>query len=735
MRSQLVLAERMLLKDTATGAIDRLLYVDRFGGRCWLVNTDDDSWPYPIPIADLEERHERGELAVELDDKWAANRIGMHETDTEAAKRLEKRYRLIEPLVRGENEAEVFIPRVRAKLIRKRLAECETTRQTLSSLLKMFWKRGMTYDALRTDYHKCGHSGKKRNFKGPVKAGRRRRITPGTGMGVNEDVRKKLKSGVDYYLIRKDVSMKEAHDKVIGLYYSHRLVDDNGKKFVVQVPENERPTLRQFRYLLENDESYRNRRIRRGGQKNWDLNERPMLGTNTGDVQGPGDRFQVDATIANVYLVSQFDRRRIVGRPVIYFAVDVFSRLITGVYVGFEGPSWIGAMMVLVNVVTPKDEFCRQIGLQHIEKEDWPSCEAPKRLLADRGELASVDLGKNIIEKLGIDIENTSPGRPDLKAVVERRFGSVPAKFKQFTPGYVEADSGERGAPDYRLNATLNLAEFTQLVVLAVIEHNIEPIKGYIPPARMIVEGMEPTPVDLWNWGISNRSGALKRISVEETMLNVMPMEQAKITPHGIFFRGAYYDSPTALNEDWFALARRKPWKVDVSFDPRDMGTVYLRNVSGKDCPKGYEACTLRPRSVEFQGKSIFEVEELGEQNKVNIAVGEDDRQAKRIVCDDKMADIEGKARKELKALGPDTRSKAERTSGIRESRTDEKVAQRESEKFVMDETQSKRQTPHAPATTPHDPPEDQEESDSLEILKMNRAERAGGTDEHETCG
>lgn len=728
MRSQLVLAERMLLRDTATGALDRLLYVDRFSGRCWLINTADESWPYSIPIAVLEERHERGELTVELNDEWVANRIGMNETNTKAAKRHEKRYRLIEPLVRGENEAAIFIPRVRGQIIEKRLTECKATRQTLSALLKLFWKRGMSYDALRTDYHKCGSFGKKRNSKGLKKAGRHRRITPGTGMGVNEDVRQKLKSGVDFYLTRKKPSMKEAHDKVIALYFSHRVVEENGRMSVVLVPENERPTLRQFRHFLENDESYRNCRIRRGGQKNWDLNERPMLGTNTGDVQGPGDRFQVDATVADVYLVSQFDRRRIVGRPVIYFAIDVFSRLITGVYVGFEGPSWIGAMMVLVNVVTPKAEFCRRIGLD-IDEDEWPSYEAPKRILADRGELASVDLGKNIIDKLMIDIENTSPGRPDLKALVERRFGIVPAKFKQFTPGYLEADSGERGAPDYRLNAALNLAEFTQLVVLAVIEHNNEPIRGYVPPAGMIVEGIPPTPVELWNWGIRNRSGALKCITVENMMLNVMPMEQADITPHGIRFRGAHYSSPTALREDWFALARRKPWKVDVSFDPRDMGTVYLRNVRSKDCPKGYEACSLFPQSVKFQGKSIFEAEELGEQNKINIAVGEADRQAKRVERDDKMKEIESNAKKAKKALGPDTRSKAERTSDIRENRTDEKVAQRESEKFVMDEAQSKR-------LPLHDPPEDQEEPvNFLEILKKERAIRASGTDEHEACG
>jgi hypothetical protein len=684
----------------------------------------------------LEERYDRGELVVELNDKWSEARVCLHETNSKAAKRHEKRYNLIKPLVRGENEVEIFIPRIRGERIEKRATDCVTTRQTISALLKLYWKRGMTFNALRTDLHKCGNGGKRRNPLGGKKVGRPRWIKSGVGLNVNDEVRKKFKSGVDYYLSRKKPSIQDAHDKIIGLYFSSRVEAANGKTEVVLFPDNERPTRRQFRYFLENDESYRNRRIRREGQKQWDLHERPMPGTNTGDVQGPGDRFQVDATIADVYLLSQFDRRRIVGRPVIYFVIDVFSRLITGVYVGFEGPSWIGAMMVLVNMVTPKADYCRQIGLNDFDPKDWPSAEASKTILADRGELASVELGKNITDKLGLSIENASPGRADLKALVERRFGIVPAKFKQFASGYVEPDAGERGAPDYRIKATMNLSEFTEMVVLAVIEHNNEPISKFETPHGMIVDGLSPTPVNLWNWGIRHRSGALKRISVEEMMLNVMPMEKAKVTPHGIKFKGAYYSSATALRKDWFALARRKTWDVDVSFDPRDLGTVYLRNLPIRDCPNGYEACSLRPRSVEYQGKSIFEAEELAYQNKVNIAAGEDDRQAKRIKTDDKMEKIESKAKKATKALGPETRSNAQRTSGIGDNHADEKLVQRETEKFAVGNNPGKQSPPYGATTETTKQPKEQKKSLLfLDVLRQERAKRAGGNDEQEVCG
>lgn len=47
-------------------------------------------------------------------------------------------------------------------------------------------------------------------------------------------------------------------------------------------------------------------------------------------VLGPGSRYEIDATIADIYLVSDSDRACIVGRPTIYFVVDVFSRMVVG---------------------------------------------------------------------------------------------------------------------------------------------------------------------------------------------------------------------------------------------------------------------------------------------------------------------------------------------------------------------------------------------------------------------
>lgn len=65
--------------------------------------------------------------------------------------------------------------------------------------------------------------------------------------------------------------------------------------------------------------------------------------------------------------------------------VDVYSRIVTGIYVGLEGPSWFGAMMSLDNMVADKMEFCKQYGID-ITEEQWPTYHLPEIIIADRGE-------------------------------------------------------------------------------------------------------------------------------------------------------------------------------------------------------------------------------------------------------------------------------------------------------------------------------------------------------------
>ncbi len=562
--------------------------------------------------------------------------------------------------------------------------EVNSSYDTIVDMLRRYWKRGMTYQALRPDYHKCGtikDPDRVRRVREDVKLGAPRKDKTRTGVNIVGDyITKAIKQGAEFWLRKKKFTLKDAYDRMVRIFFSKAIKDDKGKIIDYQIDNDKKPSLRQLQYYISKTFPFGKKRRRRHGQRNWDKNERPITGRADGDVQGPGDRFQVDATIADIYLVSSKDRRRIVGRPVIYFVIDVFSRLITGIYVGFEGPSWVGAMMALTNMVMDKVEFCRQYDLD-IEADEWPSQDAPRRLMGDRGELMSVDLGQNIVENLKIDIENASPGRADLKALVERRFGIVPAKFRPFAPGYVEKDFNERGAEDYRLKATLNLYEFTQLVILAVLEHNEETIEGLKLPAEMITEGLTACPLDLWEWGIQNRSGKLRRLTLDNVRLNVMPRDTARVTAKGINFKKAYYSCDTAIHEEWFAKARKETWTIDVSYDPRNLGILYAHDPKME---KGFEVCRLLDSSSDLLGVSLFEEEELDLDKKRIEVEKEDGKQAKRLLKDKRTEEIVSKATKETKAVRNPNATKSERTANIGTHKADEKSLQRKVETFYL---------------------------------------------------
>ena len=147
---------------------------------------------------------------------------------------------------------------------------------------------------------------------------------------------------------------------------------------------------------------------------------RGILGTSTAEVTGPGARGQIDATIADVYLVSRLERRRIVGRPTLYFVLEVFSRMIVGLHVGREAASWVGAMSALVNAASNKVGFCQGYGIG-IEPEDWPCQGLPDAILGERAEV--------LVKHFGVRLETTQPCRADPQGIVEKRFDLIQAAF------------------------------------------------------------------------------------------------------------------------------------------------------------------------------------------------------------------------------------------------------------------------------------------------------------------
>ena len=514
-------------------------------------------------------------------------------------------------------------------------------------------------------------------------------------------------------------------------YYAEEFqFDKNNVKTSILIPPEKLPTFTQFRYWYKTENSNLEKTITsRKGAKRYALENRAILGTSKQETIGPGSRYQIDATVADVYLVSKYQRNWIIGRPVIYVIIDVFSRMIVGVYVGLEGPSWLGAMMALANAATNKVSFCQELGIA-ITEEEWPCHHIPECILGDRGELVGMSV-ETMIPNLRIRVENAASYRADWKGLVERHFRVIHERVKPFLPGFIELDFRQRGARDYRLDSRLDIAQFTEIIIEIILYHNSHELKTYNRDEEMIADDVTPIPIELWKWGIMNRSGKLRTINEDLIKLNLMPTEQARITERGIRFKSMYYTCEKAIKEMWFEKARsqllsKEEKSLKISYDPRQMDFIYLPSPDGRD----FEKCCLIDPDERYTHKTIYEVEYLLAYEELQRKKREGQQLQNEVDLMAKIESIAHRAEQETEKYQDKSQSNLQKTSGIREHRAEEKAQRREVEAFEL-----KPNSEPSHSQKKQQPTEELKKSNStqstqpnhLDLLAQKRKERKGG--------
>ena len=546
-------------------------------------------------------------------------------------------------------------------------------------LFSRFWQRGMNKNTLIPDYDKSGGRGKEKKLNS-IKTGKPRKVdylgNKIEGINITDDVKKQFAFAIDkYYRNNKKVSLKETYTLMLKNFYSDSYIEDDEIKHRVW-EESRIPTYDQFYYWFKKKENLKKDIIFRESEKEFNLKHRQLLSNSKQETDGPGTRFQVDATIADIYLVSSLNRNRVIGRPVVYAIIDVFSRMVTGIYVGLEGPSWTGAMMALDNMIADKVEYCREYGIE-ISEEQWPCRHLPEIIIADRGEFEGYNV-ENLINNLNVKIENTSPYRGDLKGIVERSVRTTNEKIKHKTPGAIQKEFRKRGDRDYRLDATLTLEEFTKIYINIVLHHNSKIIDKYPMEKEMIADEIIAAPISLWNWGIENRKGRLKTIDREVLRLNILPKGKASISRAGIRFKGLYYSSDKAVKEQWFVNLNVR--SIEVVYDPRNMNKIYIPYNNGLD----YDECYLIDASLQYKDCLLEEIifnEELDSELK-DKALREQNQN--NIDLENEIDKIIKQAKKEKAKDINYNKSANEKLKGIKKNRIVEKELNRQDEGFSL---------------------------------------------------
>lgn len=570
-------------------------------------------------------------------------------------------------------EPEIYQRKNRGEIVQTILSSSGNTKQTVYRWLRRYWQFGKCKNALSGRYDRCGGKGKTKTSNSK-KLGAPRTRTPGTGINVDDSIKSVFRVAIEKCLLNEgEYEFDYAYNQVLIAF---------GVSIPCK-PEDllEVPTERQFKYFYEKEYSPIEITKKRKGEINYQKDFRPVLGTSTAEVEGPGSRYQIDATIADVYLVSEQDREKIVGRPTFYLVVDVFSRAIVGMYVGFENASWVSAMEALANAVLDKVDYSESFGVS-ITEDMWPTVGLPEALIGDKGEI----LGRHVevlSKAFNVTIENTPSYRADWKGVVERYFRTVQVKMKPFVEGYVTGNmiGKKRHGKDYRLDATLTLREFTQMMIKIVLYYNNDHVLSTYDPDQDIPPNLPRNPLDLWNWGIEFRTGRLRRPPADLVKVNLLPHTEASVTEHGLKIFGCFYTCREAIDWGWFEGNYKGPRKITIGYDLYSANTIYIRP---SDEYSDYMVATLTERSREYKGLTIWEV---WERNEVKAATAATSKLKKRSGSVNLVNDLNEIA-KRSKSEQPDQPSmtKSEKVKGINDNKRSERHYERQKKSSQSDD-------------------------------------------------
>ncbi len=627
----------------------------------WIDIDSENALPKAVERADFEHQTANGSLK-KIEDPYVHIALTAPKEGSKAEQVQENAWAAIKDIISAQPA--IYLRKERGSLIDQVQKQSGAIKQTIYRWLRRYWQFGLCKNALSGRYEKCGGAGKTR-AAGEKKRGAPRTRSAGTGINVDDNIRSIFRVAIEKsYLNENKYDFDYAYNQMLIAF---------GVKLPCKPKDLlEVPTERQFKYFFEKEYSPIEVTKKREGKVNYLKDFRPVLNTSTAEVSGPGSRYQIDATIADIYLVSTQDRERIIGRPTIYLVVDVFSRMIVGLYIGLENPSWVSAMEAIANAAFDKVAYCKQFDID-ITEEMWPSVGLPETIIGDKGEM----MGRHVevlSKAFHINIENTPAYRADWKGIVERYFRTIQTKFKPFVEGYVTKNpiGKKRHGKDYRQDAIHTLREFSQLMIKIVLFYNNEHCLSKYDPDEDMPASLPHNPVTLWNWGIEYRTGRLRRPPEKLVQVNLFPHTKATITEHGVKLFGCYYTCKKAIQMGWFEGNYSGLKSVTVAYDPYFSNKIYIRPT---DSYSEFMEAELTERSREYRDLTIWEV---WLKNDIKAEVATTSKLKKRAGLVNLTTELEEIANQsKLAKPNISSLSKSERVKGINENKRNERHYER----------------------------------------------------------
>lgn len=373
----------------------------------------------------------------------------------------------------------------------------------------------------------------------------------------------------------KGGTIQASYDHMIGKYYTDRERTEEGISVKVKAKED-RPSYGRFlRYCNSRLGNVTVRQAKKG-RRTVRNDERLLLGNSQTDCDYPGQMLEIDEVEIDMVNVSEADDRKIVGRAVMYMAIDVYSCCIVACWVDYHNNSFIGITNLFLTLVEEHNVQTKPYGIT-IPKELFPSEFLPAEVRVDQGaEYVSKDF-RRMGKELGFSIVLVPPGAGSLKGLVEQSFH----QFQEFLRTEAKGNGIilKRVESKHYETACTDIHDMRSIAYQFVAYYNRHRRDGYPYSREMIESGIMPTPAGIWNYGLEHcakprmiTEGIRKQIKF--AMLKddkTFRLSRAGITYKGLYFYESFPWLLTAMMR-----VENKTVKLDgIRYDPRSTNAVY----------------------------------------------------------------------------------------------------------------------------------------------------------------
>lgn len=273
------------------------------------------------------------------------------------------------------------------------------------------------------------------------------------------------------------------------------------------------------------------------------------------------EEIEIDHHLLDVVVVHETSGRPL-GRPWLTLAIDRSTRMVVGLHVSFEPPSYASLQRCLMHMMWPKDLR----GLPLINP--WPCEGVPKRIFVDNGrEFYSSSL-RSAELALGFTLVHLPVRTPNLKGIIERFFGTLEIGVLDFEAGKTFCNALARGEYKSVRKARIKLSELRWKLLHWIVDEYHTAVHSTL----------DASPLERWYQKVPE--GGVCAVSQREDLLGLLGSARSKpINSNGVQLFGQFY-----FHKELKALrhANGEKHRYEVRSDPYDIGSIMLLTPNGR---------------------------------------------------------------------------------------------------------------------------------------------------------